>query len=1132
MLAKEVAKVALTSYIERSDVGEHFFICTGGVTQSLRGLLREADRAGIIGKAQEVIRGGDLHKLQKRVDQMGGNAELVVSSYVQELDRLVAWNMGEFDAALSPCWDLVSNVLERHFRVSTAVREHPRALFDRKAYLERCTNLTEVVMPLLEEGKLPTGLVESSGADPGPENAPSRKKLLTVEALAALAPGEVALVIAEGGAGKTKLLELVRAEVANTSPNSKLSVLINCAEYQAGTLNSVVHSQLGVKSGSWKMLPDDLQILCDGINEAPPGVVKALFNELKPLLQSSLISCVFTSREDSREVRTVLPTKPCASIRIAPLTPGRVRSLAQYELLNGTAVSAFTDAYLAMARSASGRYIWTPFAVRVALKRWKESGQLGSTLGELLDTIVFARAERDLEISTCESWSDLPKSSVLQLASELAFQMFVVEGRGTCGVNEIGSIINKVKCICSNIYGTDGLNSHQFTGLLRKHDLVQQSGDDSFKWSHQLVAGALAAPRLANNWKPYLEKLKQPLTDDVWVFAVRHILPSDLDEFLGELYHADLMLGARATAELPLCERDRSLRYIFKAIQPQQPERLQVTGLYALAKVGTKRALSFLRERAERLEEDDGFQAACALAYSGDRTYLLKLGARVDELRQAGWIISGGEVAIWEAASLADRIAIARERLTLTKPGEAVNESLNLISCEATLDDIPLLESHLHAAKDFTAWITALRAIKSGHHDYCQQLFEDALIKEQGQAKAQIMTGGHMLGLTVDAEDTFSLLMDLSLEECGESSQIVAKNDLITKVFSELPMSIRIREMIEGQLPVSTGEKKISLWNMAARVESSKIALAALDVFRNDLKIVWCSANYFIAHQALRVSHKIELQVAIDEYLKDKRNWFTFSTYRVFELQEMLGFTTRSADVLQQMILRVVSIVESAENGFIPDFDESESQLAQDFKIESPRIHLMHFLCWLVPGSVAAKHILPSSVLLKFLHFDLLGNIPGAEIYGVFRDLDEVLIDDELERVKDSWAQRASLSMVCEYGVTDRRLNLLRKYLKQDCCHPMALGYIKRALEKCWCFGVFEMVVETIASLDTWPAECQQFFWDIVHLVNERVTGGERALIEKYICQAKTSFARRILRIWLQETLDCRVGLSRLEQEN
>ena len=443
--------------------------------------------------------------------------------------------------------------------------------------------------------------------------------------------------------------------------------------------------------------------------------MNALFSELKPLLEAKSVSCIFTSREDSRAVKIVLPIIPCAVLRLAPFTPGRVRSLARHELAEEPEVIAFTDAYRAMAARASGHFMWTPFAVRVALKRWEKSRQLGSTFGELLEATVSARAVRDLELFSVEAQPDLPKTSVLEIASAMAFEMMVINSQISCSVSAIGGIFKRALNKCSDVYGADALSSIQFIGLLRKHDLVQLTSDDSFRWSHQLVAGALAAQQLAPQWRQHLRALEQPLTDDAWVFATRHIEDSDLDDYLDALFNADLMLGASSAAELPPGERNRALQNILKAIQPEQPEELQVAGLFALARLGTEQALSYLREMAkERHGSEIGYQAARALAYSGDRSFLLELGAEVDRCRQMGLDLSGGEIAIWETAALADRIAIARERLQLIVPGDAANESLNLIACETLQEDIPLLESHLNAAKDVHAWATALHAIKAG----------------------------------------------------------------------------------------------------------------------------------------------------------------------------------------------------------------------------------------------------------------------------------------------------------------------------------------------------------------------------------------------------------------------------------
>ncbi|WP_330109631.1 restriction endonuclease [Methylophaga thalassica] len=1134
LLAKEVAKVALTTHLEKSDVGEHFFICTGGVTGELRRQLRETGRIDILNAAQEKIRQtkeGELYALRERVNEAGEDAEVVIGTYVQMLDRLVAWDIDEFDNALSPAWDSVLIILERYFKVSTVIREHPRALFDRKNYQDWSRSFTEVVEPQLEEGELPAGIVDSSAADLKPQELPAKKQLLTIESLATLEPGDVALVVAEGGAGKTTLLELIRAEVATKQSNSTLSVLITCAEYQPGALDTAIHAQLGVKSGNWRMLPDKIQILCDGINEASTEVVKALFGELKPLLRSKHISCIFTSREDSRMVRTVLPSIPCASLRLVPLTPSRVRAIAQHELIKEAEVIAFVDAHRAMAARATASFMWTPFAVRIALKLWKASDQLGDTLGDLLDAVVSARADRDLEISTQDSLSDLPRVSVLAIASAMAFEMLLVDGSAACSACEIGSTYKRAMRLCSNVYGADGLNSSKLIGLLRKHDLVQQTPDESFQWNHQLVAGALAAKHLSSQWREHLHTLQQPLSDDAWVFAIRYLPESDLDEYLGELFYADLMLGARATAELQLNERDRSLQYIFKTLEVGQPEDLGITGFFALAKVGTEKALSFLQQTAKNRKSDIGFVAARALAYSGDRTFLFKLLEEVDERRRIGWNTSGGDISIWETASLADRIAIARERLISVAPGEPVNESLNLVSYETSREDIPLFENHLHASKDITAWSTALRAISNCDHNRAQTLLEETLSKEiDSKAKATIMTVGHRLGLFIDVKAAFSLLMDLSTSGSNDQNIMIARHDL-TDILGELQFPTTLRSQIKAQLATCTGEKKYSLWQLATHIESPTLAIIALDIFDKEPENAGMAANFFLAHKSLRDEHHDSLQTKIGLYLKKKANWFTFNCWRILTLQTKLGFTLEASELLQKMILRLTELRELVEDGIMPTFDEAETHIAKDFTLDHAKYRLEHYVGYLASGAVGAKKILPSHILLKFLHFDLANVSPGKEIVEAYSEIAPDLLDDELEKVRDRWAQRAVLEMVCEFGLTEKRLELLRIHLKEVYCHPAALSTIKNALEKCWTPSTCKMVVETIADFEDWPEEYQQFFWHFVDMVTARLTSDDRSLVERHTAIAKTTFAQRILRIWHQATLDSRVGLSRLEEK-
>lgn len=202
--------------------------------------------------------------------------------------------------------------------------------------------------------------------------------------------------------------------------------------------------------------------------------------------------------------------------------------------------------------------------------------------------------------------------------------------------------------------------------------------------------------------------------------------------------------------------------------------------------MGTERALSFLRSNTQGPRSDISFIAARALAYSGDRIFLLNLLEKVDRHRRMGWGMSGGEIAVWEEAAFADRIAIARERLGSVTPGDPVNESVLLITHEASQEDIPLLEAHLNAAKDVTAWIITLRAIDEVDHDRAKRLFDKALLDEKDSSvKVVIMKAGADVGLFNNADAAFSLLMDITEEEMLDKVDLKYRYDLIDDVLGK-----------------------------------------------------------------------------------------------------------------------------------------------------------------------------------------------------------------------------------------------------------------------------------------------------------------------------------------------------------
>ena len=202
-------------------------------------------------------------------------------------------------------------------------------------------------------------------------------------------------------------------------------------------------------------------------------------------------------------------------------------------------------------------------------------------------------------------------------------------------------------------------------------------------------------------------------------------------------------------------------------------------------------------------------------------------------------------------------------------------------------------------------------------------------------SKADVIMAGQSLGLQVDAGEAFSHLLELCAEESKNSEAYRLGCSLVENVFKKLPLTKSICHKIEGELSTSSGAKKSIFWQLANQIESSKIALVALDTFTNDLESVGMAANYFLAHHALREEHRDVLQTKVDEFLTVKSNWYTFESWRTLSLVAELGLSPKIAELLQNMILRLSELLDMFEDGTLPNFDESEEYIAQGYGLTS-----------------------------------------------------------------------------------------------------------------------------------------------------------------------------------------------------
>ncbi len=1124
--AEELAKVAATSKLEGSNVGEHKFICTGGIRNILTTQLREESRQKIAleaGRKLASAKTGTLATLREKLEKQGANPNQVATEYVLSLDKITAWGIDEFNAALSPRWSDVLKVVERYFRIASVVREHPRAVFDRAAYIAEHKDFQVVIRPRFTNSQLTEEISVSSAENPSEQKRTPFRHIKNLSDFIDLGEGDIAVVLGDGGIGKSTALKLLRAEALRSNPGSLLPIIISLAAYTPGGLDRAIHQELGVDYGTWRTLPDHILLLCDGLNECPSTYVGQFFDELKPLLKRKSVACIISSRESSKHKKVVLPCPPAACVKLDALTPIAISQIAEHQLPE-TQTKEFISAYRSLADGSWSPLLWTPFAVMVAIRLWKKSSSLPDTLGEMLEELLQARCERD-----SESAKQGPSSvSILALAGAVAFQCLIIDRRLECPLHEAGKYIREARKYCAEAFGIADLTDIQIVELLTRHELLKVSARDVMGFGHQLLAGALAAPVLAREWQNHLDCLGEPVADDAWVFAARFISTDQVKEVLKAAFHIDLILGARTARELSSEFHKYAEKLIDLAVAEGAPEVVRHQGLRAYSILASNGAILKLKTLINDENSPIHFAACRALAASGNIDYLTNLLPRIDKMRSFPVKMSGGEVDVWETAPLPTRLDLARKRLSECNSSDMVGESLSLITYESDPSDIPLVEKFLGSETYLSVWQRALYALHRMSPSRAVDFLGSVLSETSNPVeKAALIHTAERIGIAIDLKLAFELAtMVLPPDENGAQSEHYLHN-LISDILTKSTLPEEFVTAVEHELPQSTGAQKSRLWRLSFACNSHSIAKYALNVIERWDNELGNACNYFIEQPDLANTHRDLLIELCEKGLENEQSWYTWGVARALELIAQLEFTEKATSIFTAMAQRLDRVRHAIETDTVPLLAEGDAQVLNAEGPEHDRFDLEMFAAQLISVAAKAQASLSDEVLLSFLKFSTQ-SIKGSteHLREVLSRISDTSIDNVINQIDDFWTRISSLAVVCPRGATESRISLLTDALRQSYRHPASLKIVQESIEACWCPPICKMVMKVVSEIQEWSDYDSQFFWDFVKAISGRLGTDDQGVIEAELSRAQTAFARRILEIWYFDASKSRIGLS------
>jgi hypothetical protein len=1127
-IAEELAKVAARSALEGTTVSQHRFICTGGVRKKLIQQLRETPRqhiASLAGEKLATAQKGELLTLKKRLNKSKRDPREVAESYVKNLDVILAWDFHEFDVSLSSHWNDILPIAQRFFRIETVVLEYPRPRFDRSAYVDEHRDFRLTIEPRVAYALLPSGVSTAPSTDPASQDASSTKSITNLFDLVSVEGGDLIVLLGNGGAGKTEALRRVRALILQSRSDSTLPILFSLSKYTPGGLDRVIHQELDVIHGTWHSLPDQIILLCDELNEVSATNARAFLSELEPLLRRKKVACILSMRDAVNRAKIVLPPATYGCARVESITPIGIRHLAE-AALSDEGANKFVPKYRAIADASGSPLLWTPFAVRAALKLWLRDEQLPSSLGGMLEVLLKSRCERNTE----QEREHLDPDVILQLAGALAFQRLVVDGEVGCSGTEAGKWIRAAKLLCENALGVSDSTDIQITELLIAHDLLRHSAEGYYSFEHHLTAGALAAPLLAQQWRHHLESLNDQVSDDGWVFAARLIPADEVNEYLDALFNVDLILGARAARDLQPHAHQHAMEILNQCVAISAQEAIRISGGFALAALGSPEAIAKLQELAEDTTSDVHSAARTALATTGDQAFLTRLLTAVDAMAAAPFQMSGGDIAVWQSAPLAKRLDVARQRLADITPGDHVGESLFLISFERDKDDVALIESHLQAATSLKAWGQALAALNTVMPDRASAGVEASISGAQKAAhRASLLRIASLAGVNIDIRAACQCVFEDDSALQSNPGDGMAIINLINDVLAKSTIPPDVIELVERKLPGSSGDRRQNLWSLAMSCRSYTIANFAVSLIETWDKDVWSACNYFIHHPDLADERRAILTAACEAGLKGESEWWIPRTERALSLLAQLEFSEDARNLLSSIMERLNDLRDAIESGTLElSAPDDRGPLKGVLPTLAP-ITLEMIAAGFLDVIAKVHKVLPANSLSSLLKFDFHSSSSTDELREALSDHCDEEIDAVLDEIESPMTLVRGLVVICPRGATETRIRLLDRVLRLRNAPTTIMHQLCEAVAACCSRAVLEMIVKAVSEIPTWSNIETQLFWNFVRVVGRKVSKEDESVIEEALAHAQTAFAKRILEAWRLQASQERIGVAKLQ---
>jgi hypothetical protein len=1132
----ELAKVALQAAVEGSKIGEHRFITSGKVAKELDSARRARDRRILLEQALRSLREADqLRGKLRDALARGLDSESCVTEYVRAVE-IVVWSGEQFHLECRRAWLTIENLVAQFFTVTNVVHEVPRLDFEEARHLDALLQLREPHWILLGHKQatvLPPGLRPRSEANPLKRNrdgVPSEKPVepsdQLLESLVQIPAGRYVVLIGEGGSGKTTTLKMAAALAAvrrQENPRGPLPFLIALQDYR-GDLDRLIHDSAAITRGTWRSLGGPITVFADGLNEVPARFQAALTTELQNLRGRAAL---------------VLSVRP-SGLRAPLVLPGFWRAVELHRLNRRQTIKIVSRALLSESapkllaqlrerqRSRRSSLTRLPFGLAEAIEHFRRHGSLPPDDASFLESFLYARYQRDRELTQDEEKFEL----VRWLAESVAYEMRV--GRQVAALSRAEAQEALQNAVLSartrHLLGAEELSPTSALRLLRDHEVLVPSADERwFRFRHDLIADYLAAVALSTRWREGLPQLQRSsMADDSFVFAAARVPVHERLEFLRRIAAIDLPLAAECSVTIG---HDMEVEVLRMAEQ----ERLR-PGVYPRARAATAvgtlqiaEANDWLHAQLEgqawevALKDNDTYPFVVALARRGDERLLRHIHPDLENIVSGPGEFSGGIRWLWDIAPAMSRLALAREWLAGKAESETIVLSIRVLAAEGDESDLAVLERVMVRNSNLRTVLEAFRALCALGAEGQAELLLRQVEPHSSLERALITRERAYAETAVDIGAIIASLVE-ALPEDREQSQAMAYQ--VRAVLIEALNRVAMDEAATAQLKDAYEKhpaQRDCLWQVAIHHQLAAFEPIAAGAAATDEPFFLARACDFATTRPAGSAWRQKIAGLAQARLEED----PAVAQEPWVLSRVLSFLAierpeRAAQMLEVKLRDISRCFEDLLAGRSPTLMWQGHDMLGPMGNPPFRRGLNDILRELLPPASLVAELL--AVECRLVVFDAhVRMFSGQDVQAcrqLLRTCPAVVLDERLERIQDKLeAQPAALAIISPLGLTEKRRRLLLDRLPAAVTSIVNGDRLAPVVAAYWCEEVAVSLVRSISNAD--------FTYETLDkLIDAAIEQSDPDLVERlvrpYVGQARTAYGNRMLEIWAESVCERR----------